>query len=612
MWLVEPLFQPGYICQRSHVTVPCSVGAYVALPFARHPYRARLATSLFQNPTNCAMSTPQKKTKLRTAGDVISRLRWSSYDDHGIVLMGYLDRIEGPMEKNVNDYVAAADGGDVPEHRIIYFRRDDGSITGTAQQVLWDRKGRVDRIFRSGDGSDAAVSLETIESIQQAIRNMARLEEEQEELRKLKTKKRAQAARKRATAAKRLNPDTMGPNKVESTTRFDWVDAPWYVYSQDCGKWIAGGSTAEQTELDRIRDLKVADKTEDLVVLTWNVLFDIFDKGLDDHTIENIDPIEDRYELLCSMLEATRADLISLQEVTPSFVAILCDAKWVQSDYASSVSPQGLKSVCPSGVALLWRRSTLQPVNEKQALAQCSDVGRSRCLTAALSSPGDETTLVYAATHLPADKAVEAGVSPGEKETRKLARKRELSSILGQCERLQSLHLDRSQSSVTTIIAGDFNCEDDELVNGLFAGADAMYRDVWPAVSSSPGSTFDPLLNPRAARSSRLVGSGRRPRRIDRVFVGSRSICPKQTLVAQYIPKSGDLVGNEFSDTLPPSDHFGVRASFQKVAGTMPYQATRSTWAANAPPSLDYILALVLDNPKLEAIKTKYALPSHH
>ena len=133
---------------------------------------------------------PTKKVKLRTARDVISRLRWSDDDliESGdprqqnvggesttTVLMGYMDRIEGPMEKNVKDYVAADSGGDIPEHRILYFRRH--RATGVEDRdILWDRVGRVDKIFGSGNGNEAPVANETKEAVTQAMQNMLRIE----------------------------------------------------------------------------------------------------------------------------------------------------------------------------------------------------------------------------------------------------------------------------------------------------------------------------------------------------------------------------------------------------------------------------------------------------
>jgi hypothetical protein len=131
---------------------------------------------------------PEKKAKLRTASDVISRLRWSHGEQHqhrheeeentnhnGLVMMGYRDRIVGPLEKAVNDYISAKTDGDIPEHRILYLRcaADDQPLE---EQILWDRAGRVDRIFQSGNGPDAKVAPETLEAVREAKVNMIRVE----------------------------------------------------------------------------------------------------------------------------------------------------------------------------------------------------------------------------------------------------------------------------------------------------------------------------------------------------------------------------------------------------------------------------------------------------
>ena len=135
------------------------------------------------------MATATKKSKLRTAGDVMSRLRWESIDggesEKSDIILGYIDRIEGPMEKNVKDYVSAKHGiGDLPEHRIQYFRKNNLDSAGidsipsaeVATAILWDRNGRVDKIFGSGNGSDATVAAETVQTVRTAVANMIRIE----------------------------------------------------------------------------------------------------------------------------------------------------------------------------------------------------------------------------------------------------------------------------------------------------------------------------------------------------------------------------------------------------------------------------------------------------
>lgn len=66
----------------------------------------------------------QKKKKLRTASEVLSRLRWAGDESMPCLddtLIGYSDRLNGPMEKAAADFIPIHDGGDLPEHRIQYF-----------------------------------------------------------------------------------------------------------------------------------------------------------------------------------------------------------------------------------------------------------------------------------------------------------------------------------------------------------------------------------------------------------------------------------------------------------------------------------------------------------
>jgi hypothetical protein len=143
-------------------------------------------------------NTTTGKTKLRTAADVISRLKWTNQTDedndlHGqqeffwqssTILVGYHDRIIGPMEKNLLDFVSVTSGGDIPEHRILYFRKqnrndgddDDESLVIRPEDILWDRAGRVDRIFHSGNGANAPIATETMDAVNQARINMIRIE----------------------------------------------------------------------------------------------------------------------------------------------------------------------------------------------------------------------------------------------------------------------------------------------------------------------------------------------------------------------------------------------------------------------------------------------------
>jgi hypothetical protein len=84
------------------------------------------------------MMSEANKRKLRTAAEVIARLkRDDSFGDRrcegeagDLVVLGYGDGdgILGPMEMFLCDYVPISQGGDIPEHRINYFRQESGDV----------------------------------------------------------------------------------------------------------------------------------------------------------------------------------------------------------------------------------------------------------------------------------------------------------------------------------------------------------------------------------------------------------------------------------------------------------------------------------------------------
>ncbi|KAL6074636.1 MJ1316 domain-containing protein [Balamuthia mandrillaris] len=83
------------------------------------------------------------KNKLRSSKDVYDRLCWDCTWPTADVVIGYEDRFEGMMEIDFDEFCPNEKGGDIPFHRIWYFRTDS--------EVIWDRRKRYDRVFRSGD-----------------------------------------------------------------------------------------------------------------------------------------------------------------------------------------------------------------------------------------------------------------------------------------------------------------------------------------------------------------------------------------------------------------------------------------------------------------------------
>ncbi|KAI4873561.1 hypothetical protein NFI96_026259, partial [Prochilodus magdalenae] len=91
----------------------------------------------------------EKKPRMRTADDVISRILWDSTVDPDDFVVGHLDRFLGVLERPFSDFswdtqVCDCDYSEeltIPRHRIQYF-----SYKG---QRVWDRDSRTDRVFGS-------------------------------------------------------------------------------------------------------------------------------------------------------------------------------------------------------------------------------------------------------------------------------------------------------------------------------------------------------------------------------------------------------------------------------------------------------------------------------
>ncbi|XP_042345095.1 leukocyte receptor cluster member 9 [Plectropomus leopardus] len=90
-----------------------------------------------------------KKPRMRTADDVISRILWDSSVDGSEFVVGYVDRFLGVLERPFNDFNWDTNPCDcdytselaLPRHRIQYF-------TYRGHRV-WDRHSRTDRVFGS-------------------------------------------------------------------------------------------------------------------------------------------------------------------------------------------------------------------------------------------------------------------------------------------------------------------------------------------------------------------------------------------------------------------------------------------------------------------------------
>lgn len=217
----------------------------------------------------------EKKTKLRTAGEIIDRLKWSTDESianfHNTII-GYDCRINGPMEKNVQDFQSIKDGGEIPEHRIQYFRLNQ-LAPSDPNCFIWDRKSRRCVLFGSGEGPTTAVSAATIQDAFDAIATMERLRLEKEERAKEKAKRKARLRAKKNLAMKVLS----SPSR--HTTNHEKVTGERHAWHQH-GKYEQFDSISMQwVHADvGMKSIKVPPSSLDAMqikFITWNVLFDL-------------------------------------------------------------------------------------------------------------------------------------------------------------------------------------------------------------------------------------------------------------------------------------------------------------------------------------------------
>ena len=105
-----------------------------------------------KNPSNDECDNEQtKKTSMKTADDVISRVEWDNRLDKRYFRVGYIDRFLGLQEKSFTDFDFKVDLSTVsdrhsnilaiPKHRIQYFKY--------ANEIIWDKETRTDLMFGS-------------------------------------------------------------------------------------------------------------------------------------------------------------------------------------------------------------------------------------------------------------------------------------------------------------------------------------------------------------------------------------------------------------------------------------------------------------------------------
>jgi len=79
--------------------------------------------------------------------DIISRITWDSEFQRSDFIIGFVDRFEGQLEINMDNWKKESTDEDfIPQHRILYIKHVNG-------EIVWDRRRRIDKIFTSGNSA---------------------------------------------------------------------------------------------------------------------------------------------------------------------------------------------------------------------------------------------------------------------------------------------------------------------------------------------------------------------------------------------------------------------------------------------------------------------------
>ncbi|CAF2831399.1 unnamed protein product [Rotaria sp. Silwood2] len=112
-----------------------------------------------------------KRSSMKTAEDVISRIEWDDRLDKRFFRVGYIDRFLGLQEKSFNDFDFQVDLSTVsdrhsnilaiPKHRIQYFKYNS--------EIVWDKETRTDLMF--GSTGNQQTIYDVIERHEKLIEN---------------------------------------------------------------------------------------------------------------------------------------------------------------------------------------------------------------------------------------------------------------------------------------------------------------------------------------------------------------------------------------------------------------------------------------------------------
>ena len=111
---------------------------------------------------------------MRTASDVINRIKWDEMLPEEFFVVGYIDRFLGVKEESFGTFVwedlASVDYDvlAIPQHRIQYFKYKT--------EKVWDKNERLDIVFGSTENNEGLNIIEFMEQVDREVEGKRREE----------------------------------------------------------------------------------------------------------------------------------------------------------------------------------------------------------------------------------------------------------------------------------------------------------------------------------------------------------------------------------------------------------------------------------------------------
>lgn len=315
-------------------------------------------------------------------------------------------------------------------------------------------------------------------------------------------------------------PASPPPPRHPAHEKHPFTPMPFYRFDPKSSAWVEASPPP-------VSPPEALPALTELTVASFNVLFDLYEPELLD--------TGRRTPAAISLLRSIDADIIALQEVTPSFLHALLDTPWIREHFFLSDGPAAT-TVTPYGVVLLSRFPFA-------SLEQSIFSRDKRTIAGEVALRGGP--LWVATLHLTSNK------DPHSSTTRAA----QIRTVLHQAQALEA----RGSEAPDLLILGDFNFGDGAPEEQAFE--EAGFSDAWKVLRpGEPGYTYDPARNGLAAQTT----SAGQSQRFDHLMIRSASgrLKPRETSLFGEEPLSGRPAPG--GGPLFVSDHFGLSCTLAR------------------------------------------------